>query len=117
MFTEFINQYGAAIIYTIVTAIAGYVALGVKFLYKRYIDDKTKKDVVNTVVRGVEQLYKDLHGDDKLNAALENASEMLTEKGINVSEFELRLLIEAAVGEFNNVFNKGVEESKPEVVE
>lgn len=117
MFAEFINQYGASILYTIVTAIAGYVALAIKSLYKRYVDDKTKKDVVKTVVRGVEQLYKDLHGDDKLNTALENASEMLAEKGIIVSEFELRMLIEAAVGEFNDVFYKGVEEPKPEVVE
>ena len=113
MFAEFISQYGAQILYTIVTAIAGYVALVLKSLYKRYVDDKTKKDVVNTVVKGVEQLYKDIHGDDKLNVALENASEMLAEKGIVVSEFELRMLIEAAVAEFNDVFNKNANETEP----
>lgn len=105
LFIEFINEYGAMILYSIVTAIAGYVGIAVKRLYQRYADDKTKKDVVKTVVQGIEQLYKDLHGEEKLNAALENASEMLSMKGITVTEFELRMLIEAAVGEFNDVFN------------
>lgn len=106
MFIEFINQYGTTIMYAIITTIAGYIGIVVKNLYKRYADDKTKKDVVNTVVQGIEQLYKDLHGEEKLNAALENASEMLAIKGITVSEFELRMLIEAAVAEFNDAFNK-----------
>ena len=34
------------------------------------------------------------------------ASEMLGEKGITVSDLELRVLIEAAVAEFNEAFNK-----------
>ena len=108
LFIEFINEYGAMILYSIITAIAGYVGIAVKKLYQRYADDKTKKDVVKTVVQGIEQLYKDLHGEEKLNAALENASEMLSMKGITVTEFELRMLIEAAVGEFNDVFNTGM---------
>ena len=106
MFVQFINEYGTTILYAIITTIAGYVGIVVKNLYQKYINDKTKKDVVKTVVQSIEQIYKDLHGDDKLNKALESASEMLAIKGIEISEFELRVLIEAAVGEFNDVFNK-----------
>ena len=106
MFAEFINQYGTQILYAALTAIAGYVGIAVKNLYKKYVNDKTKKDVVRTVVQGVEQLYKDLHGDDKLNKAIEAASEMLAEKDITITELEIRMLIEATVAEFNDAFNK-----------
>lgn len=106
MFIQFINEYGTMILYTIVTTIAGYIGIVIKNLYKKHVDDQTKKDVVKTVVQSIEQIYKDLHGDEKLNKALESASEMLAIKGITISELELRVLIEAAVGEFNDVFNK-----------
>jgi hypothetical protein len=111
MLAEFINEYGTTIMYAIMTAIGGYLGLVVKNLYTKFINDKTKQSVAKTVVRGVEQIYKDLHGDEKLNKALEAASEMLAEKGIATSELELRMLIEAAVAEFNDAFNKteGVE--------
>ena len=79
-----------------------------KNLYTKYINDKTKQAVVKTVVQGVEQMYKDLRGDEKLDKALEAASEMLEEKGIAISGFELRMLIEAALAEFNGAFNKEV---------
>lgn len=106
MFAQFVSEYGTQILYLIFTAIAGYVGIVVKNIYEKYINDQTKKNVVKTVVQGIEQLYKDLHGEEKLNKALEAASEILHEKGITITEFELQMLIEATVAEFNNVFNK-----------
>lgn len=106
MFAQFISEYGTMILYSIITAIAGYIGIVVKNLYQKYINDQTKKDVVKTVVKGVEQIYKDLHGEEKLDKALEAASAMLFEKGITITEFELEMLIEAAVAEFNDAFNK-----------
>lgn len=106
MFEEFVSTYGAEILMAVLTAIAGYVGIVVKNLYTKYINDKTKESVVKTVVQGVEQIYKDLHGEEKLNMALSAASDMLSEKGITVSEFELRMMIEASVAEFNKAFEK-----------
>ena len=106
MFVEFINMYGMEILYTIVMAIAGYVGIVLKNLATKYINDKTKREVAKTAVQFVEQVYKDLHGEEKLNAAFTAASEMLAEKGIVVSDLEMRVLLEAAVAEFNNTFNK-----------
>lgn len=103
---EFINQYGLDFLYAIITAIAGYIGIVIKNLCTKYINDKTKAAVAKTAVQFVEQVYKDLHGEEKLNCALSAASEMLSEKGITASELELRYLIEAAVAEFNNAFNK-----------
>ena len=106
MFAEFINQYGVEILYGIITAIAGYVGIVVKNLCTKYINDKTKQAVAKTAVQFVEQVYKDIHGEDKLKEALSAASDMLQEKGITVSDLEMRVLIEAAVAEFNNAFKK-----------
>lgn len=106
MFAEFINQYGMEILYAIVMAVAGYIGVVAKNLCTKYINDKTKAAVAKTAVQFVEQVYKDLHGEDKLNAALEAASDLLAEKGITVSELEMRVLLEAAVAEFNDAFNK-----------
>lgn len=114
MFIEFINEYGTTIIYTLLTAFAGYIGLWIKSLYTKYINDKTKKDVVATCVKAVEQLYKDLHGEDKYNEVVESASEMLALKGITISDLEIKMLIEAAVAEFNDAFNKGGSGGDPE---
>lgn len=108
MFVEFINQYGTEILYAVITAIAGYIGIMLKNLCTKYINDKTKQAVAKTVVQFVEQVYQNFHGEQKLNEAVSAASEMLAEKGIIVSELEMRVLIEAAVGEFNNTFNKPV---------
>lgn len=97
MFAEFINQYGLTLIYAALTAIAGYIGIAIKNIYKKYIDNKTKKDVCKTCVNAVEQLYKDLHGEEKFAKCIESATEILTNKGIVITELELRMLIEAAV--------------------
>lgn len=94
------------IVYTIVTALAGYLAIAIKNLYNKYVTDKTKQQVVSTCVKAVEQLYKDLHGEEKLNKCIESVAEIFAEKGISISSLELRMLIEAAVNKFNSELNK-----------
>lgn len=101
---EFINTYGIQILGAVLTFIGGYIGLWAKSKADKYVNDKTKKAVAKTVVQFVEQVYKDLHGEDKLNAALATASEMLAEKGITVTDLEMRVLIESAVAEFNGAF-------------
>lgn len=104
---EFIATYGMEIISVIISTIIGYLAIGVKKLADKYINDNTKKSVAKTVVQAVEQIYKNLNGEEKLNQGIAYMSELLTEKGIKATETEIRLLIEDAVGEFNEVFKKG----------
>lgn len=115
MFAEFINTYGMEIL----TAILGVVftALGyvLKNLVKKFLDDNTKLTIATVCVQFVEQVYKGLHGQEKLNAALERAAELLYEKGIKFSVIEMETLIEAAVAEFNEAFNKpAIEEETAE---
>lgn len=106
-FNEFLSTYGMKILGTILTALAGYLGVVIKNLCQKYLNDKTKQDVAKTCVKAVEQIYKDLHGEEKFNKALECISDILAEKGIAVSETEMKMLIESAVAEFNEVFSKG----------
>lgn len=98
---QFISEYGTTILMTVLTAIAGWLGKQIKFLYEKYINDKTKKNVVETCVKAVEQLYRDKKGAEKLNKAKDNIIAMLTEKGLVVTELELDMLIESVVSEFN----------------
>lgn len=105
-FNQFLATYGMEILGAILTALAGYLGVVLKNLATKYLNDKTKRDVAKTCVQAVEQIFKDLHGEDKFNQALENASTILADKGILVSATEMRMLIESAVAEFNEVFSK-----------
>ncbi len=106
---EFINNCGAELMHALFVAFAGYFGIVIKNLYQKYINDSTKKAVVKICVHAVEQLYKDLQGEDKYNKMVESVSEMLLEKGIAITELELKMLVEVAVGEFNKVFENGTD--------
>lgn len=90
---------------TALTAVAGYLGLKLKKHLEKQEAEKTTAKVVKTVVRAVEQMYKDLHGEQKLEKAIESASEILASKGIMITELELRMLIEDTVGAFNDTFH------------
>ena len=104
IFKEFVQEYGTTILYAVLTAIAGYIGIAIKRIYQKVCDNKTKKDIVRTCVKAVEQLYVDLHGEEKYDKCVEACVSMLDEKGIKITEIELKMLIEAAVKEFNIVF-------------
>ena len=108
MFEEFISTYLMEILATILAAVAAWLGAEFKKLYQEKVNTKVKKDLACTVVQFVEQVYKDLHGEEKLNAGLAAFSELLAEKGIAVSDIEMRILLEAAVAEFNGAFNNGL---------
>lgn len=109
---DFISAYGVEIMYAIITFIAGWLGTVLKNLATKWLNDKTKQDVARTCVKAVEQIYTDLHGEDKLNKCIESVTLMLGEKGISVTDIEVRMLIEAAVNEFNNGFNKKSSETE-----
>ena len=103
---EIIGTYGVEIIGAILTALATIAGTYATKLATKYINTKVKREIARTVVRGVEQLYNNLNGEEKLAKALEAAAEMLQQAGITVTDLELRMLLEDAVGEFNDVFNQ-----------
>ena len=108
MFAQFMSDYGTTILYALLTAVAGAVGTWIGTIYKKYINDKTKKDVVNTCVKAVEQLYRDLHGEEKYNKAVESIVEMLGVKGITITDLEIKMLIEATCQEFSKAVNEEI---------
>ena len=95
---------------TVLMVMAGIIGYQVKKIYNQYIDTQVKKDVVDTTVKYVEQVYSDIHGEEKLAKAIERASQLLNDQGIIVSVDELETLIESAVNGFNGGFNASVKE-------
>ena len=108
IFNSYLNQ----ILLALLLALAGWLGVQIKNLYRKYVNTEIKQAVCKTAVRFVEQVYKDIHGPEKLAQAMKRASEMLEEYGITITEYELVSLLEAAVNEFNNAFNRN---DKPEL--
>ena len=113
---EFISNYGSELLLTVITGIFAFLGTALKKVVEDYVKDQKKKEIIKNAVKSVEQVYKNLHGTDKLEKAMENASKMLSQKGIDITELELITLIESAVCEFNDAFNKaswqkGIEEA------
>ena len=100
------KSYVYQIILMIVIALAGWLGVQIKNLYQKYVTTEIKQSVCRTVVRFVEQVYKDLHGKEKLRKAMERASQILATYDIHISEDELEAMLEAAVNEFNKSFQK-----------
>ena len=103
---DIIQQYLTQIILTIFLALAAYLGAQAKNVWKKYVNTEIKQNVIRSTVRYIEQVYKDIHGPEKLAQAMEKASEILEGYGITISESELIAMIEAAVNEFNNAFKK-----------
>ena len=107
---EFLNEIMPSLLSfvgTVVAVLFGYLGVKVKQLYNKYVDTQVEKDVVNSTVKYVEQIYTDIHGEDKLNEALIQANSILQEKGIQVSQDQLKTLIESAVYGMNQGIKDG----------
>lgn len=108
-FEYFIYTYGPTLVLAIIAAIFGTLGYTAKRLYTCYINTKEKESVASKAAAYVEQVWKDIHGADKLEKALETASMLLKKKGIDFDAEEMKVLIEAAVAEFNEAFKNSKE--------
>ncbi len=106
MVLEIINTYGAEIIGTLLVALAGIFGMIMKRIAERALDTPVKQQLAKIAVQFVEQTYKELHGEDKLNQALSVMADLLIERNIHANQYEMMVMIEAAVAEFNNAFSK-----------
>ena len=100
-FAQWVQTYAPTVLYSVLVAIAGFLGACAKRIWERISADQTKKAVAETVVRAVEQMHKDLHGEEKKAKAVEGIRQMLDAKGITIADIEIEILLEAAVAEFN----------------
>ena len=86
----------------IVLATIGTFLIGIiKAKYSEYVNTDTKKEIAMLTVRYVEQVFKTLHGTEKLDKAKSAFVKMLNDKGIKVTDDEVTMLIESAVHQMN----------------
>lgn len=102
MFEYFLYCYGDTIFTAILCAIGGCAA----YIVNKFLNTETKRKIAKAAMLCVEQVWKELHGEDKMNKALEYAEKELAKKGIKFDADEMKLFIEAALCEFNKVYNK-----------
>ncbi len=110
---EILSNYINQILLMLILALAAWLGAQIKKLYSKYVTTEIKQAVCKSTVRYIEQVYKDLHGSEKLSAAMKRASEILSTYGITITAEELVTMLEAAVNEFNNAFNKAASDDKP----
>ena len=96
---ELIQEYLIQILATVITAVASFIGVSIKKAYTKYVDTKTKKEIVELTVKYVEQVNKKVlvTNEDKLRLAKEKALKWLNSKGLKVDDTELDILIESAV--------------------
>ena len=100
LFNDFVNTYGMTILYTILSAIVTAIGTWFGRIYKEKVDDETKRKVVKTCCKAVKQLYKDLNGEEKYSEAVAAIDAMLDEKGITITDLEIKMLIEEVCADF-----------------
>lgn len=106
---------------TFLTGLFTYIGTRLKKVYEEKVNTETAKNVVEDAVRFVEQVYTDLHGQEKLEKAAEQVVEVLQSKGISISEAEINMLIESAVYGLNKGWfqpkENSIDNTKQKVVE
>ncbi len=110
MFEYFMSTYAESILMAIACVIFGLMGYAVRQLCKATLTNDTKLSVAKVAAQFVEQVWKEIHGPEKLQKALETAEALLKKKGIDFDAEEMRILIEAAVAEFNEAFKKPLED-------
>ena len=106
MIAEFLSTYLYELLAVVLSALFGLLGMALKRMAAGFCTDQTKTALAKTAVLFVEQVFRDLHGADKLEKACALLANRLRERGIAISREELVLLIEAAVGEMNQAFRK-----------
>lgn len=106
LINNFVAQYGATVIYAIITAVIGYLGIIIKNTLKRYFSEKEKREIIKNAVSAVEQCCRDKHGEEKFKEATTSVKKVLRDKKITASDTEIRIIIESVLAEHNDAFHK-----------
>lgn len=92
---------------TFLTVVFTYIGNKIKTAYEQKANQHVSEQVIANVVKYVEQVYVDIKGPEKLQKAIEQASMILSEKGIKITDAEIYMLIESAVYGLNDGLKSG----------
>lgn len=96
---EFFTCYSDSLLMLTLTVI--FCLLGERFgkLYRASCGDETKKNIAALCVKATEQVFAGYSGETKNDKAREGILSLLAQRGIEISEEELSILIESAVND------------------
>lgn len=100
MWLDILNEL-VPVIMTALVGIISYLGVTIKNKISSKLDTDTKKALVTTTVKYIEQVYTDVHGDEKLQIAMSKAETLFKEKGIKIGKVELEMMIEEIVNNIN----------------
>lgn len=100
MWLDLFNELLPVII-TAFVSIISYLGIKIKNKIESKLDTDVKKALVTTTVKYIEQVYVDVHGDEKLQIAIAKAESLFKEKGIKIGKTELEMMIEEVVNNIN----------------
>lgn len=112
------------ILLALLVAIIGYLAkiAGIqvqrvtdKYAIKAKLD--ANKTIVDLAVKYVQQVFNEADNKTKYNEAKNKALEILSEKGIKITDSELNMLIEASVANFKQGMSETVTLKNPSIGE
>lgn len=84
----------------VITAVAAWLGSKLGSYIDSQKESKLIREIISKTVQYVEQVGRSLGSEEKLALAKAKAIEWANSKGLNVSEVELEILIEAFVNEF-----------------
>lgn len=96
---EIVSTY---LIPAVITALGGFISwvvAKIKKIYEEKVKNEEIRNIVHNVVKYVERTMTSAKGEEKFNEALKQVSDWLGTKGIEISETEMKLLIESAVND------------------
>ena len=109
MWEEIVSTYLIPLLMTILTGVATWIGTKIKKVIEENAKNEKIKDIIYNVVRYTEQTSKELTSSEKFERAVEESTEWLNSKGITISEYELKIMIESKV---NTLYGNIEKESK-----
>ena len=105
---EIVSTYLVPALMAVLTGVATWIGTKIKNIIEEKAKNEKVKDIIYNVVKYVEQTSKELTSGEKFERAVFNATEWLETKGIKVSSYELKMMIESAVNDlYGNITKKG----------
>jgi hypothetical protein len=96
MLDDIVNAMLPIIVTAFSTLITWFIAK-IKSIYDTKIKNETVKEIINTTVKYINQVYKDAIGSEKFAKAKEKIINWLNEENIKIDETRLMIMIESAV--------------------
>lgn len=109
MWEEIITTYLIPLLMAILTGVFTWIGTRIKSVIEEKVKNEKAKEIIYDVVKYTEQTSKELTSSEKFAKTLKEASEWLNSKGINLTEYELKIMIEAAV---NSLYGKVTENTQ-----